>query len=104
MKPSANIPPVPSSLGGEKGMVRLPILIFLFTLDQMAGMLNMPLADFKVKHVYFHMRNTGRKLPHQMTARNIAPDGDTADWRIAHEEFRRWLLANGYRVHYGGAG
>ena len=97
-----NPAPIPPPPGQEKS-IRLQVVVFLYTLDQVAAMLNVSLADFKVTYCYYHMRNTGPKRKHHMMARNIAPDDALPDWRISQEEFRRWLMANGFKVSYGTA-
>jgi len=78
--------------------VAVPVVTFLYTLDQIAGMVQLPLLKLKQVHVYFHLRSTGRKLRHQMLACNIAADDQPADWRVTHQDFVRWLKSNGFQV------
>lgn len=80
--------------------VFMPTLTFLYTLDQLAGMLNMELRDFQYKHVWFHGITAGRKGRAQMVARNIAADNDTPDWRVTHQDFVRWLDSNGFKIRW----
>jgi hypothetical protein len=67
--------------------VGLPVITFLYTLDQVASMLQMNVETFINKYVYLHMRS-GPFLRHQIRASNIAPEGEKPDWRIAQNE---WL-------------
>lgn len=78
--------------------VGLPPVTFFYTLDQIASMLNMSVETLVASHVYFHMRSTGMKSPHEMMARNIGKPGFPPDWRIAQAEFIRWLKLKGFKV------
>lgn len=78
--------------------VGLPVITFLYTLDQVASMLQKDMMEFADRYVYFHMRMTGPFMRHQIRASNIAPEGQVPDWRIAQEEFVRWLRLHGFRV------
>lgn len=82
--------------------VGLPPITFLYTLDQIATMLNIKQETLVSKYVYFHLRNTRPKRPDEMIARNIAGPGYTPDWRIAQAELIRWLRFKGFRVLPGG--
>lgn len=78
--------------------VGLPPVTFLYTLDQIAVMLQVPEERVRSTLVHYHMRSTGRKSPHQMLARNIADPAENPDWRIPQAEFVRWLKLKGIRV------
>lgn len=88
----------PSTPPDHPEKVGLPPVTFLYTLDQIANMLLMPVDSFVTQHVYFMMVTTGRKTPHEMMARNIAKPGKEPDWRIAQAEFVRWLKLKGFKV------
>lgn len=79
--------------------VGLPVVTFLYTLDQIASMLMMSEHQLASAHVYFHMRSTGAKRKDEMLARNIAKEGDKPDWRVPQAEFVRWLRLKGFKVH-----
>lgn len=83
--------------------IGLPPITFLYTLDQIAAMVNMQISTLTAKYVYFHLRNTRPKRPDEMMARNIANPEDAPDWRIPQAEFIRWLRFKGFRVVPGGA-
>lgn len=83
--------------------VGLPVVTFLYTLDQIASMLGMQVEYFISSYVYFHLRSTGPKRPDEMLARNIARPEMPPDWRIPQAEFVRWLRFKGMKVLPGGA-
>lgn len=90
---------MPKPLEPEKPeAVGLPPIVFLYTIDQIAAMLNMTVDSVNYKYLYYHLRSTGMKSPHQMMARNIANPNDPADWRVTQSEFIRWLRLKGFRV------
>lgn len=77
--------------------VKLPPRIFLYTLDQIALMLDM--SDQAIR-TYCHLDrfHTGPRPPSRLLARNIAPPEDRPDWRVAEPELRRWMRLKGFRV------
>ncbi len=78
--------------------VGLPPITFLYTLDQVASMVNMDLETFTLTYVWYHNRSTGVRYPRNMVARNLAEPHETPDWRIAQAEFIRWLKYMGFKV------
>lgn len=88
--------PRPESVG-------LPPRVFLYTLDQVAELLAMPLRTLRTKHVYFEGYSLGGVKAFLMIARNIAPPGDEKpDWRIAENELVRWMKFKHFRFHARG--
>lgn len=84
--------------------VGLPVKTFLYTLDQIAGMLNMRQDDVMQQYIHFDNRSLGAPPSKAMRARNIARDEDTPDWRVTEGEFIRWLRLMKIRVYeHGGA-
>lgn len=79
-----------------KPLIGLPIVTFLYTLDQIAAMVNVDMHDLHYKYIYFLQRSTGPKPRTKMIARNIAPDDEPPDWRVSHTDFVRWLSGNGF--------
>lgn len=71
--------------------VGLPPQTFLYTLDQIAGMINISQHTLEATYVFFMARSLGRKRPDEMRAYNIAPEDKQPDWRIPQQEFIRWL-------------
>lgn len=80
--------------------VGVPPMVFFFTLDQIAGMLNIPETYLRTAYLYYAGRTTGPRAPRLMYCINVAADplNDVPDWRVAHTEFVRWLRNRGYRV------
>jgi hypothetical protein len=85
------------SRGGDVG---LPPVVFFFTLDQIAGLLNISEDTLRVSYLYYSGRTSGSKPPRLMYAVNMAadPETDAPNWRVAHPEFVRWLRSKGYRI------
>lgn len=78
--------------------VNVPVRVFLYTLDQIGGMIGIAPDLLAKGFVYFDHRSIGVKRQWQMMARNIAgPDSDP-EWRIADKEFIRWMRNRGFRV------
>lgn len=95
LRPLMPKPPDPDDVG-------LPPRVFLYTLDQIAMMLELTLPYLKVRHVYFDGASVGRKEHYQMMARNIAPPDDKADWRVTEVELIRWLKHKRIRLYSRG--
>lgn len=79
--------------------VGLPPFIFLFTVDQIAGMLNIELSTLMVQYLYYAGRSSGRKASHQMDAVNIAPEDALPDWRVPAREFLQWCKRRNIKVN-----
>jgi hypothetical protein len=86
-----------SSDGVEVG---LPPVVFFFTLDQIAMMLNVDERTVRTSYLYYAARTTGPRYPRLMYTINIAanPVRDAPEWRVSHQEFVRWLRNRGYRI------
>jgi hypothetical protein len=82
----------------RRKIVGLPPTPFLYTLDQVAQMLQMTDSTLR-RHVYFSGISQGMQPEKKMLAANLEDPGDKADWRIADAEFIRWLIFKGYRVY-----
>lgn len=79
-----------------------PTRVFLYTLDQVAYMLDMTPTTLKGSYVYFQGLSTGRGRKHLMVARDIsAPDANRPEWRIAEPELFRWMKLKGFRFKQG---
>lgn len=84
----------------KKPVVVLPVVPFLFTLDQVAGIVQMSLASLKSTYIFYLQRTTGPKRVHHFTAVNVAPDGESPEWRISEDELKKWLHRQGFRFKY----
>lgn len=86
---------------GDK--IGLPPRVFLYTLDQIAVMLDVSEVQLGRAYIFFEGRSIGRRQVSLMTARNIAPADDKPDWRVAEREFVRWMKVKGFRYYDRGA-
>lgn len=93
-----------SALPANPEKVGMPLRPFLWTLDQIAVMLNV--EEKTIRHgrgyLYYEGRSTGVRARDLMTARNIAPADQRPDWRVAEREFLRWLKVKGFKVYERG--
>lgn len=79
--------------------VGLPVRAFLFTIDQIATMLNVSEDQVKKKYLHYEGRALGARHPSKMLARNISPEGEKPEWRVAERELLRWMRARGFKVY-----
>ena len=79
--------------------VGLPPRPFLYTIDQIATILNLTEFEVNKTYIYFERRSVGTKTREQMLARNIAPRDKTPDWRVAEMELVRWMRFRGFRFY-----
>lgn len=75
---------------------------FLFTLDQVAGLLSVPLAELESGYIYFFGRSEGRYRAggDYVKAINIAGPDKTPAWRVSEEDLLQWLTRKGYTVYH----
>lgn len=85
----------------DQESVGLPFRPFLYTLDQIASMLD--LSDMVLRGlVFYDNRSIGAKKADQILARNIAVLGNSPDWRVTEVELIRWMKKRRFRVYYRG--
>ncbi len=79
----------------------LPPRPFLYTLDQVQGLLGYSsLAHMKKTLVHFDKLSNGATNKKKLLARNIAPDdAEKAEWRISERELIRWMRAHNFRLY-----
>ena len=83
----------------ERERFQMPPRLFLYTLDQIATMTGVRLESLKASHIHFDRRSVGARPGDKMLARNIAQDGEKPEWRVAENEFIRWLRKRGFRIY-----
>lgn len=85
-------------MASERERLGLPVRPFLYTLDQIGTILNITETTLKNKgYVHFRGRTTGRPLPDELAAVNIAPKADDApNWRVEERELIRWMKRKGF--------
>lgn len=87
---------IPSS---SPAVVGLPVRPFLYSLDQIANILDMDLARLKSVYIFYHGRTVGAARSDFLAARDIAPHGKGPEWRVSEKELVRWMKRIGFRVH-----
>jgi hypothetical protein len=83
----------------DQTVIGLPPIIFMFTIDQIASMLNIDERTVMTTYLYYVGRSTGRKATHQMDTINIAPEERDPEWRVPTKEFLRWCTRRGIKVN-----
>lgn len=91
--------PEPDMSDSGRQRVGLPPVVFLYTTDQIAGMLNISERALMEKYLYFMGRTSGMKQRHQMSAVNISPENERASWRVSAKELIRWLKRMGFKAY-----
>lgn len=82
--------------------IQLPATPFLYTLDQVAVLINKSQKDIE-KQCHFIGRSLRDHKLHQLRVMNVAAPGNSPDWRVSESEFIRWLIRHGYqptKYHY----
>lgn len=79
--------------------IGMPTRVFLWTLDQIAVMLNVEETTLRSMYIFYSGRSTGNPKLDQLQARNIAPKGASPEWRVPENELKRWLKRKGFRFY-----
>lgn len=82
----------------DREIANLPPRVFLYTLDQIESMVQIPVSTLKQSFVHFEGRTVGQRRLDRLRAVNIAPDTLPPEWRVTDEELIRWLKRKGFRV------
>lgn len=77
----------------------LPVRPFLYTIDQIATLTNISEDALRRDHLHYVPRSVGFRPKNMMETRNIAPEGQRPDWRVAEAELIRWLRVMGFKVY-----
>lgn len=82
----------------QRANINLPVRPFLYTIDQVAVILN--LAEVTVRENYLHLagRTPGVQSKDTILAHNISPFDRKPEWRVEERELIRWLKRKGFRV------
>jgi hypothetical protein len=86
------LPPANKSVG-------LPPRPFLYTIDQLAVLLDLSEKTVLQNYVYFEGRSIGTRRMNLISARNIAPPDKPAEWRVPEREFIRWMKTKGFKYY-----
>lgn len=79
--------------------IGLPIRPFLYTLDQIATILNVTEAHVRSAYIFFDGRSIGVKDETQMRAIDIAPPTQKPEWRVSQKELVTWLNFKGFVIY-----
>lgn len=82
----------------------LPVRMFFYTPDQIAGMLEVEVQYVMDKMLYYEGREPGIPPKSKMKAVNVAPDGEVPIWRVSERQFTIYLRRKGIRFYTRGYG
>jgi hypothetical protein len=83
--------------------VELPERVFLFTVDQIATMMEVSEQQVYDNYLFYEGRSVGVRPKGKMLARDISPeDAPRPEWRVTDREFTRWMRFKGFRFHTRG--
>lgn len=86
----------------DPDVVGLPVRPFLYTVDQIGGLLSVPPRTVLESYLFFEGRSTGVCPRTLLRAVNIAPKGERPAWRVAERELIRWMRVKGFRYYEAG--
>jgi hypothetical protein len=75
---------------------------FLYTLDQIATLLQVPEATVRKEYIHYDGWSVGAHRQGMLAARNIAPEGKPTEWRVSDRELARWMAKRGFKVYLRG--
>lgn len=78
--------------------IELPPRDFLYTLDQIATLTEIPLDTLKRSYIFYEGRNVGVCPKTKLKARDISAD-TKPDWRVTERGFVQWLRFKGFKYH-----
>lgn len=81
--------------------ITLPRPPFLWTLDQIAALLNVTMADLRKDYIHFDSLSAGARHQTRIVARDISPPtADQPEWRVSEVELIRWMRQKGFKPAY----
>lgn len=95
--------PMAEKTPADPSSVGLPVRTFLYTVEQIAFMLNLDESTVMRRgYLHFTGLSIGTPPPDLIAARNIAPPGQAEVWRVAEQELVRWLKRKGFHIYLRG--
>jgi hypothetical protein len=82
--------------------VGLPPRPFLYTLDQVAYLIQIEESTLRRSYLHYEGRSVGAPARGVIVTRNIAPVGLKPEWRVAERELVRFMKFKGFRYHERG--
>lgn len=83
----------------ERERVGLPVRVFFYTPDQLAGLLELTEDYVKSKMLFYEGREPGICPKTKMRAVNIAPEGETPQWRVSENTLLGYLRSRGVKFY-----
>lgn len=83
----------------DRDKMGLPYRPFLYTLDQISDLLQLPMSKLSGM-IHYDGRTVGIHHPDNLVARNLMPDGQTPEWRVEELELIRFMKMRGFRTMY----
>jgi hypothetical protein len=80
-------------------MVGLPPRPFLYTLDQLAGLLSVSVPTVKHRYIFYEGYTSGHPPINLMIAHNINDSNESPAWRVTEQELVRWMRHKGIRFY-----
>ena len=78
--------------------VGLPVTTFLYTLDQVTGLLQLTAEQAKTAF-FFEGRQVGARKKSHLVAINVAADDEVPVWRVSEHELVRWMRHKGFYAY-----
>lgn len=83
----------------DRDRVELPPRVILYTLDQIAMMVQLSVSSLRTNYLHYEGRTPGARQHKKMHAVNLANDGEKPDWRVSENELVRWLRYKGFKIY-----
>ncbi|HEY6021869.1 MAG TPA: hypothetical protein VIY48_18995 [Candidatus Paceibacterota bacterium] len=74
----------------------------MYTIDQIAMLVDLRIDVLRQFYIYFDGRSTGTRQLDRLMARNIASPDAPPDWRISEHELVRWMKRKGFKYYERG--
>lgn len=83
----------------ERRSVGLPPRSFLYTIDQIAALIGVEEQSVIENYLHLESVSVGVCPKDKILARNIAPAGQSPEWRIPERYLIRWLRFKGFKYY-----
>jgi hypothetical protein len=90
---------VDMAFDSERDRIALPPRIFMYTIDQIAMMLEVEEKYIKQNLLHYEHRSPGICPKSKMRAVNLAAEGDTPQWRVTENTLLGFLRRRGVRFY-----
>lgn len=82
--------------------IGLPLREFMYTIDQIAYLLEMEESYLRSRVIFFEGRSVGVPTKEEMLAVNVARADEKPEWRVAERYFKRWMRFKGFKIYERG--